>query len=227
MSDQNVGRFFDSLTSDYTAAIERCFPRYREMLWAVMDYLPQGRQFESILELGCGTGNLSVLLHEVFPRASLHVVDLSKESLDVCRTRLPSIERFVFDQQNFESLDYQRQSFDLVVSSIAIHHIDGAAKQSLFERIHQWLTEDGVLCFADQCAGATDDLYARHLENWKRLSFAAGTTDSEWQMWMQHQSEHDHHDTLLDQIDWLREAGFSVVDCPWRYVLWSVIQARK
>ena len=34
-------------------------------------------------------------------------------------------------------------------------------------------------------------------------------------------------DALIDQIDWLREAGFSVVDCPWRYLLWSVIQARK
>ena len=59
MKDNDVGTFFDTLTDGYTATIERCFPRYREMLWALLNYLPQGRSFESILELGCGTGNLS------------------------------------------------------------------------------------------------------------------------------------------------------------------------
>ena len=77
------------------------------------------------------------------------------------------------------------------------------------------------------CAGATADLYARHMENWKELAYKAGSSDSEWEMWMKHRAEHDHHDALIEQLDWLREAGFSVVDCPWRYLLWSVIHARK
>jgi hypothetical protein len=56
---------------------------------------------------------------------------------------------------------------------------------------------------------------------------AAGSTDEEWQMWMKHQFEHDHHDTMVEQIDWLRQAGFQKVDCPWRYLLWTVLQAEK
>lgn len=225
MTDSAVGQFFDTLTHEYTQTIERCFPRYREMLWAVLDYLPPGRQFGSILELGCGTGNLSVLLKEAIPNASLRVVDLSSESLDVCRSRLG--DDVVCDCQDFGSVDYQTGSFDLVVSSIAIHHLSADGKRSLFQRLHDWLTDDGVLCFADQCAGATDDLYARHIENWKTQTFRAGASESEWRMWMEHQSEHDYHDTLADQMTWLTDAGFNVVDCPWRYLLWSVIQARK
>jgi tRNA (cmo5U34)-methyltransferase len=227
MNENDVARFFDSLTSDYTATIERCFPRYREMLWAVLDYLPPGRTFKSVLELGCGTGNLSVLLHAAYPDAALNFVDISGESLDECRSRLAACGGLVFEQQDFRKLAYADGSFDLVVSSISIHHLDSSDKQSLFRRIKDWLTDDGVLCFADQCAGATDDLYARHIENWKELSFQAGSSEAEWEMWMQHQAEHDHHDTLTAQLDWLREAGFSAVDCPWRYLLWSVIQARK
>lgn len=227
MNKNDVGQFFDSITGDYTASIERCFPRYTEMLWALINYLPEGRQFRSILDLGCGTGNLSALIHKAFPEASLHVVDISKDSLDVCQSRLDSSGSLVCDQQDFGSVDYKHSSFDLVVSSIAIHHLDSAGKQLLFERIYQWLTDDGVLCFADQCAGATPDLNARHMENWKQLSSDAGSTSSEWEMWMQHQAEHDHHDTLGQQLQWLKEAGFTVVDCPWRYLLWSVIQARK
>ena len=197
------------------------------MLWAVLEYLPHARPVSSILELGCGTGNLSVLLHEAYPDASLRLVDISGESLDVCRARISPANHVVYDQCDFGSVDYESGAFDLVVSSIAIHHLTGADKQALFRRVFDWLTDDGIFCFADQCAGATDDLSSRHMENWRTLSFDAGSTDAEWEMWMQHQSQHDHHDTLIDQLDWLQAAGFPVVDCPWRYLLWSVIQARK
>ncbi len=64
-----VGEFFDSLAADYEQAITRCFPRYGEMLWALMDYLPDLKTEEpKILELGCGTGNLSMRIAERFPR---------------------------------------------------------------------------------------------------------------------------------------------------------------
>lgn len=226
MTESSVGHFFDGLTDEYTDTIVRCFPRYPEMLWAVLDYLPEGRRFHSVLELGCGTGNLSVLLRKAFPEASLHVVDISGESLNVCRSRLAG-DNVVCDQQDFSSVDYGRGSFDLVVSSIAVHHLDSSGKQSLFGRVHDWLTDDGIFCFADQCAGTTDDIYARHIANWKELSLSAGATEAEWDMWMQHQSEHDYHDPLPDQLTWLTDAGFPIVDCSWRYLLWSVIQARK
>lgn len=226
MSSNSVGYFFDALTDDYTRTIERCFPRYREMLWALLDYLPRDRPIASVLELGCGTGNLSVLLREAFPTARLRLVDVSGDSLDVCRGRLGAAEGLSLEQEDFRNLAYDG-SFDLVISSIAIHHLDTAEKQTLFRQVYRWLTADGVFSFADQCAGATEDLYTRHIQNWKALSFEAGSTDAEWDMWMQHQAEHDHHDTLLDQLDWLRTAGFAIVDCPWRYLLWAVVQARK
>ena len=227
MNKNKVGQFFDTLTDDFTATIERCFPRYREMLWALLDYLPQGRSFKSILELGCGTGNLSVLLHEAYPDARLRVVDVSGESLDACRARLAAGETVQFEQQDFRNLTYSTGQFDLIISNISIHHLSSSEKQKLFQQCHGWLTGDGVFSFADQCAGATDDLYARHIENWKKLSFDAGTSEDEWEMWMRHQAEHDHHDSLGDQMEWLKQAGFSVVDCPWRYLLWSALQARK
>jgi hypothetical protein len=84
-----------------------------------------------------------------------------------------------------------------------------------------------LLAFADQFAGGAADISSRHMENWKRISLAAGSTKAEWDMWMQHQAEHDHHDSLTAQMSWLADAGFSVLDCPWRYLLWTVIQARK
>lgn len=237
MAQQPVGTFFDALTDDYTATIERCFPRYREMLWAVLEYLPTGREFRSILELGSGTGNLSVLLQVAFPQARLRVVDISAESLAVCQSRLGNAApgrtsagqngEVICEQQDFRRLEYPPASFDLVVSSIAIHHLPADGKQQLFAGIHEWLTDDGILCYADQCAGVTRDIHTTHMTHWEQISREAGSTPAEWEMWMQHQAEHDHHDTLANQFAWLTTAGFTTLDCPWRYLLWSVIQARK
>lgn len=227
MSENNVGRFFDSITSDYTATIERCFPRYREMLWALLESMPNGDHIESVLELGCGTGNLSVLLADAFPHAKLHFVDTAGESLDVCRSRLGTDRRLTFDQRDVRELEFADGSFDLITSSIAIHHLVSSEKQTLFRRCQSWLSDGGFLVFSDQCAGATELIYERHIQNWKSLSMRAGSSPEEWEMWMKHQLEHDHHDSVTDHIDWIRSAGFPVIDCPWRYLLWTVVFARK
>lgn len=227
MTSRNVAEFFDSLTGEYTETIERCFPRYPEMLWAVVNYLPSGQRFENILELGAGTGNLSVAIHQAYPDATLRVVDVSRESLEICRERLSSCKQLICDATDFRHLQFAENSFDLIVSSISIHHLKPDGKRTLFDRCHRWLASGGIFCFSDQCAGETEDLCARHIDNWKLLTMEVGSTETEWQMWMQHQSEHDFHNTLSDQMAWLREAGFETVDCVWRYLLWSVIQARK
>ncbi len=225
----DIGRFFDSLTSDYTATIERCFPRYREMLWAILEYLPPDRTIRSVLELGCGTGNLTVLIRNAFPDAALTVVDVANESLDECRRRIDggsgSAVRYV--AADFGSVEFDPGEFDLVVSSIAVHHVDAAAKQTLFRDLYGWLADGGVFCYSDQCAGVAADTYSRHMQNWKTIAMQAGSTEEEWEMWMRHQQDCDHHDTLGDQLDWLKQSGFETVDCMWRYLLWSVIQARK
>ena len=227
MRTKLVGKFFDALTDDYTATIERCFPRYREMLWAVLDYLPSDFRPQRILELGSGTGNLSVLTHARYPNASFVFVDLSTESLDSCRKRLGESPSLKYEAADFNELNFPAGEFDIVVSSISIHHLESEQKRQLFSRVHEWLTPSGIFSFADQCAGASTDLYQRHIDNWKTISLEAGSDETEWQMWMDHQNEHDHHDTLVDQLRWLKNAGFGTVDCTWRYLLWSAVQARK
>jgi len=222
-----VGRFFDQLTDGYTEVIERCFPRYREMLWALLEYLPSDAQPRNILELGCGTGNLSVLLRARYPDAIIRLVDISSDSLQTCEQRFSPTPRLVFQQADFRDLRFADSQFDLVISSIAVHHLTAEEKRVMFGKINCWLSANGVFAYADQHAGASDDLNRKHIENWKALSRQAGSTAEEWEMWMQHQRDHDHHDSLCDQIDWLRDAGFNIIDCPWRYLLWAVLICRK
>jgi tRNA (cmo5U34)-methyltransferase len=223
----SVAEFFNSLTAQYAAAIERCFPRYREMLWALLEYLPADLKVDRIMELGCGTGNLSVLIAERFPEATIDLIDLSAESLQVCQRRMQDAARYQFRTSDFRSLDDQQGSFDLILSSIAIHHLTSIEKQKLFATLFRMLRPGGVFAYADQHAGATPSIIKRHHQYWHEISRAAGSTEDEWELWMAHQRDHDHHDTVIDQIDWLRNTGFQRVDCTWRYLLWTVLQAEK
>jgi tRNA (cmo5U34)-methyltransferase len=142
------------------------------------------------------------------------------------RERLPA-ERVRLLRRDFRDLGFEDGDFDLVVSSISIHHLPDADKQLLFGELHRLLRAGGVLTYSDQFRGATEESYAKHIERWREESFAMGASREEWDTWMTHQDNHDHHALLAEQMQWLREAGFVEIDCPWRFLLWTVLIARR
>ena len=226
----SVREFFNELSSEYTGAIDRCAPRYREMLASLIEYLPD-QQFARILDLGCGTGNLSEGILRAFPNAEVVLLDLSPNILKECRTRLDEAsllsDRVQFVEADFSEYTPEPASFDLIVSSIAIHHIPSAEKAALFKRLYAGLKSQGVFSYCDQFAGATPHVYETHMQKWRRAALDMGSTEADWDMWMEHQNDHDYHDTLSDQIAWLNDAGFEGIDCPWRYLLWTILQAQR
>ena len=78
--------YFGSMAESYDSLIHRAVPRYDEMIARLLDYLP--RDARRVLELGSGTGNLSLRLAESLPRAALTLVDGSEEMIALVRSRL-------------------------------------------------------------------------------------------------------------------------------------------
>jgi tRNA (cmo5U34)-methyltransferase len=218
--------FYDSFSSQYTEAILKCVPRYEEMLATLFLYIPNGFAPKSILELGCGTGNLSSLIVRHFPEAKLTAVDISGEIISKCKDRLKG-NHINYLQEDFTKLNFPDKSFDLIISSIAIHHLADPDKKKLFQSVYEWLVNGGVFTFSDQFKGETDDLYQKHIELWKIHAIKNDVTDKDWKTWIEHQKLHDYHSSLKSHLDWLKNCGFKSPDCVWRYLLWSVIYAKK
>src|SRR5688500_4039388 len=78
--------YFGSMAESYDSLIHRAVPRYDEMIARLLDYLPVDAQ--QVLELGSGTGNLSLRLADTFPRGRLTLVDGSPEMVELVRSRI-------------------------------------------------------------------------------------------------------------------------------------------
>lgn len=215
------------MAESYDSLIRRAVPRYDEMTARLLEYLP--RDARRVLELGCGTGNLSMHLVSVLPAAALTLVDGSEEMIELVRSRVAeskssSSRRVEYHVARFEELDFPPESFDLVVSSISLHHVQDKAR--LYARLRSMMHGGGGFCFADQMRGEPD---ANHRVNWERwLDFCrepGHCTPEEIDSLLEHAAAHDHYTTLTEHSALLSAAGFSQIDCVWRNWMWGIVTA--
>jgi tRNA (cmo5U34)-methyltransferase len=224
---KSVKEFYNELSGTYTELINKCVPRYNELFWALFFYIPENLKPKKILELGCGTGNLTQKIIEKYPEAKIYLVDISDEIIEQCKKRFNNNKNLIFLNSDFNDLDFKNEKFSLVLSSIAIHHIKDDDKAKLFRKIYKWLDDSGVFMYFDQFKGATVEIYKKNIDKWHEEILKLGSTEKDWKQWMKHQNEHDYHSTAVEQIEWLKKAKFKTIDVVWRYLLWTVVFAQK
>jgi ubiquinone/menaquinone biosynthesis C-methylase UbiE len=77
-----------------------------------------------ILDAGCGTGEISSRLAELFPRSHVLGVDIIDQHLDLARSRYSDLaSRLKFEHQSVFELSVANQSFDLTVCRHVLHSI--------------------------------------------------------------------------------------------------------
>jgi tRNA (cmo5U34)-methyltransferase len=115
-----------------------------------------------------------------------------------------------------------------VVSSLAIHHLDGPGKRQLFADIHRMLAPDGVFVMADLVEPATPASKAVAADAWdaetrRRALETDGTLDAfkrftaeDWNYYrLPGPDSVDQPSSVTELLDWLRAAGFAGVDLHW------------
>ncbi len=100
-----------------------------------------------VLELGVGTGETTTRLLAAIPDIELVCLDASSEMLAEARRVLPEAPVEFVHGRLQEPLP--AGSFDLVVSSLTIHHLDDREKSELFRRIRTALATGGRFVLAD------------------------------------------------------------------------------
>jgi tRNA (cmo5U34)-methyltransferase len=232
---ESVEQFFNSLSGSYDERIFKGVPPYKEMITQLFTYLFfKDAPPNSILELGCGTGLLSECLRQQFPHATLTLVDLSAEMLTRTQERFQKADNMLFTgtvhyvQSDFVALELPQNSFDLVVSSLALHHVLDEGKPGVYQSIYHWLKPGGSFRCADQCLAVPTPL--AHLKNislWEAWARQSGSSDEDITLWAEHSQKFDHYAPLANHFEWLANAGFTHVDCYWKKLFWTVFGAEK
>lgn len=130
---ERIAAFFDEASEAYDPWFRKDL-HYLEALEAVCDAL---RAFHppAVAELGCGSGNLTLLLAERFPEAEIVAVDVSRDLLEQARAKTadrPNVTVVEADMLGWARSTSFRGS---VAGNLALHHLTDPDKAALCDRL--------------------------------------------------------------------------------------------
>ncbi|WP_420266748.1 methyltransferase domain-containing protein [Candidatus Magnetominusculus dajiuhuensis] len=188
----------------------------------------------NLLELGSGDGALTHELLRAGSAARAVVVDGSMDMLNKAEARMREFD-VQFVHCSFEEFIREERlpgGFDMVVSSLAIHHLTMDEKSALFNKIYQTLTTGGYFVNIDVVIAPSDSIENWYMEIWKdwmRAKQAALGVNGPVENIIERYKdlEENKPDTLDCQLGMLKNAGFKEIDCYYKYGIFTIFGGRK
>jgi tRNA (cmo5U34)-methyltransferase len=176
-------------------------PHRREGEAALLEFLPE--RIDRFLDLGSGGGRTLGLVKAARPNAEAVGLDFSAAMLAVLRDTYRADAKTSIVEHDLSCTLPDLGKFDAVVSCFAIHHVTHERKRELYGEIFRALNPGGMFLNLEHVASASPHLHHEFLKQMDQ------TPETE-----------DPSNKLLDveqQLRWLREIGFSDVDCHWKW----------
>jgi tRNA (cmo5U34)-methyltransferase len=221
----------EEASQDFITDGDYFVPRRNEQIQVVRDLVSAARSQRTVIDLCCGQGLLAGAILRLFPTTQVYGLDASPEMLKHAAESLAAYaDRFqpqAFDLHADDwRLDYQ--NIDAIVSSLAIHHLDGPQKQLLFRDVYRMLAPGGVFAIADVIEPATPIGRKIAARAWdaavqeqalRRDGDDAAYRAFERMQWnlYHYPDEMDKPSQLVPLLQWLSEAGFVGVDVYWLF----------
>jgi tRNA (cmo5U34)-methyltransferase len=209
-------------------------PRRDELAEAFLDAIPSTEDEPFLaVDIGSGAGWLTESILTRFSQARVIALDGS-DAMQAATAEIINRfgERGEVRPFRLETASWRQELPDglrAVVSSLVIHHLRGEEKQQLFRDLLQKLEPGGALLIADVVLPA-HAMSGRHFERaWDadvaRQSQEVTGSDEAYRQFLSDKwnmyafpidpEDIDHPSTVVQHVDWLREAGFAGVDILW------------
>lgn len=225
MDRNTVKTTFDQIARDYDDQRKKLIPCFEDFYRIPVSIANTTNDSPHILDIGAGTGLLSSFMLARYPNAKVTLIDLSEKMLEVAKSRFENHPHVTYLVGDYTKHPFDEQ-FDLVVSSLSIHHLTDTEKRNLYGKIFSLLKNNSLFINADQVLGSSPAIETLYKEDWKKKIEASGLTEDE-RLAAYERTKLDKMSRLEDQLNWLKEVGFSDVDCIYKYFNFVVFFGRK
>jgi tRNA (cmo5U34)-methyltransferase len=179
----------------------------------LLEFIPKTAR--RVLDLGTGDGRLLGLVRAGLAASGVQwvAIDFSPAMLEAVTGRFAGDSSVTIVAHNLDHPLPALGRFDAIVSCFAIHHLVHPRKRALYAEIYGLLNPGGVFCNLEHVASPTPRLHEEFLHR------TGNTVEKE-----------DPSNKLLDvetQLQWLREIGFTDVDCHWKWRELALLAGRR
>ncbi|HKJ32733.1 MAG TPA: class I SAM-dependent methyltransferase [Balneolales bacterium] len=183
-------------------------------------------ELTSFLDLGCGDGFLGCTLYSHWPDSKGLFVDYSEPMIEAAKSKCESYQNqsrfFVQDFGKADWIHHIAQDFpvDVVISGFSIHHQNNDSKKRLYREIFsKILKPGGIFLDLDQVSSASqdmenvfDDYFLDHVKQFQEKTKANISIDKISEEYYK-DKQNNKLASVKDQCEWLRNIGFTHVDC--------------
>lgn len=143
---EEMGAFFDARVAGYEDHMRWALPdkAFAQLYQAMASPIETTHKPLSILDLGCGTG---MEIEEVFqraPNALITGVDLSEKMLELLQEKHTGhMGQITLVADSYLTMPLGTETYDYIISAMAMHHLLRDPKRELYARIHAALKPGG------------------------------------------------------------------------------------
>ncbi len=124
------------------------------------------QRFDTLLDLGCGAGRLTIKFSKYFNQVT--ALDPDNTRLQLAKDNLvrKEIHNVKFNQSPFLKADLPDEHFDVVLCSQIIQHIDTKMIEPMLQGIFRIMKPDGIIILTTTYSNRNDDFFLKSfLEN--------------------------------------------------------------
>lgn len=184
------------LTPWYDAFVQRLLPE--ASIQAALIAQARIQSGQCVLDVGCGSGTLALLIKHTHPDVDVHGLDVDQQILDITRNKAQQAGVILVLQPGTAThLPYPTESFDRVFSTLMLHHLKRREKRQALAEIYRVLKPGGELHVAD---------------------FAKPNDMAMWLISLVIRWAEEAHDNIVGLLPvFMSEAGFRPVEETFRY----------
>ena len=223
--DSIIKKLFDAGAENYDWQRRHLIPCFDDFYGMALSLVETDVPSPRILDVGAGTGLFANLVLQKYPDAQITLIDYSEKMLEGARKRFAYAPNIQYIEADYSAYTFS-ETYDVIISSLSIHHLPHEEKRKLFATLYNALRPGGIFVNADQTQGRSPATDAYYKKRWLEEVRASGLPEHLIQESVERR-KHDINAPLEDQLRWLEEAGFTDVDCMYKYLEFAVFCGRK